>query len=151
MEFPIEAGVECPTKEKDAVLASVHDEIWKKSARLIQGGTIQTFPVADNVDSVQLLMSSRNFGRWSIKGKIEVLKGPNNRKQVYDLHCGGGSQPYHCIFETPGSGWTVRITSKNLLEFPYSVAVVPYKVSDSAPKLKMSGPDSMLRSNKPRW
>lgn len=74
---------------------------------------------------------SKDTGKRATKSKVEVLQGPNSIRQVFDLHCEGSTQPYHCVIETPGTGWTIRMWSKAPLEYPHEIVVEPYKVMDS--------------------
>jgi len=135
LELPILACVAVPSPERAAELAAYTEKIWNTSPKtLIQGGrveggggAIRTFPIDTDVDAVQVLFWSKDTGKKSFKVNIEILQGPNNTKQVYDLQCGGGSQPYHAVFETPGPGWIIRMTNKKFVEDGLVQAVVvPY-------------------------
>jgi hypothetical protein len=142
LEFPMMAGVQVPTPARSAELAQITQSVWDsaKEKLLVQGGSVsgghgavRTFPIAGNVESIQVLVWSIDTGKKSIKAKIELLQGPNNAKQSYDLQLGGGSQPYHAVFETPGEGWMLRIYNKKFVEDGlFQVAVVPYVTGDYA-------------------
>ncbi|KAL7581589.1 hypothetical protein ACA910_022146 [Epithemia clementina (nom. ined.)] len=131
-EYPISAGVRVATPEWNKALAANTQAIWDANTPVHMQGdkAMRTFPIPANVKSVQILFWSANTGKKSTKARIEVLQAPNNKKQAYDLHCGGSSQPYHCILETPGEGSTLRIWNKNNLEFPFECIVAPYEKED---------------------
>mmetsp|Transcript_20839 Transcript_20839/g.23394 ORF Transcript_20839/g.23394 Transcript_20839/m.23394 type:complete len:168 (-) Transcript_20839:352-855(-) len=78
-----------------------------------------------------------------LANKIEVLQGPNSVRQLYDLHCGGSTQPYHAIIPTPGPGWTIRIIATNYMEFPFEAVVTPYEqFQDAQGGFNSAGPQS---------
>lgn len=140
--FPIKVGVmPVMSDEQNDAFNGKTEELWKNgSPALVQGGdvaggggAIRTFEVDDNVESIQVIVWGK-VSKKSFKCLIEVLQGPNNDKQVYDLQCGGGSQPYTAIIQTPGKGVTLRIRNKKFVEDGlFEFAVVPYKVGSGAP------------------
>jgi hypothetical protein len=138
-EFPLWAGVQVPSPERSAEIGSFTEKVWDSSIKTrIQGGpvsgglgAVKIFTIDPDVDSIlQLVFWSKDTSKKSLKAIIEVLQGPNNKKQVYDLYCGGGTQPYHTVFETPGDGWTIRIINKKFVEDGlFEVALVPYMIN----------------------
>ena len=136
-ELPVLAGVLIPSPERQEELKKNTEAVWKSAEKtLIQGGSVEggkgavrTWVIPENVESVQFLSWAKDTGMKSFKMKIELLQGPNNVTQEFDLQCGGGSQPFHCVFETPGADWLIRIYNKKYLEDGlFQCAVVPYKV-----------------------
>lgn len=92
-----------------------------------KGGAIRTFPIDPSWDKVQIMVWSVDVGRKSFKTNIEILQGPNNAKQHLNLRCGGSTQPFHAVIDTPGSGWMIRCNSKKYLEDGlFEIAVGPY-------------------------
>ena len=134
--FPALVGVDVMTDDRSKERQAVFDAIWKASTKLYSQGnkTIRSIPIADHVKSVQLLVWSKDVGKKSFKVNIEFLQGPNCKRQYYELQCGGGTQPYHAVFETPGNGWTMRWTNtKTLHDGSHEFVVVPYELVDDAP------------------
>lgn len=133
--FPALVGVDVMTNERSKERQAVFDEIWKSSTKLYSQGdkTVRSIPIADHVKSVQLLVWSKDVGKKSFKVNVEMLQGPNCKRQYYELQCGGGTQPYHAVFDTPGNGWTMRWTNtKTLHDGSHEFTVVPYELEDDA-------------------
>lgn len=138
-ELPVLAGVLIPNKERQKELKKNTEAVWELADKtLIQGGSVEggggairTWEIPEKVDSIQFLSWARDTGMKSFKMKIELLQGPNNKKQDFLLQCGGGSQPWHGVFETPGNGWQLRVTNKKFLEDGlYQCAVLPFEVRE---------------------
>jgi hypothetical protein len=149
-EFPLEFGAEVPNMAR-------MKETWKATQKVFDagpktivqggsteggGGSVRYFNIPDTVESVQMVLWSRDLGKRTVKAKIEVLQGPNSIRQLYDLHCGGSTQPYHCVIPTPGTGWTIRVIATNYMEFPFEAVVVPYEEMDGAGPYGTMGPAS---------
>jgi hypothetical protein len=135
-EFPMEAGVAVPSDDRNTELNDLFNRVWDNAEHTaVQGGqvvgghgAVRVFPIPADVDSVQVLFWSKDVGKKSFKSLIEILQGPNNKKQVYDLQCGGSTQPYHGVFQTPGEGWQIRMYNKKYVEDGLvETSVVPYK------------------------
>mmetsp|Transcript_11908 Transcript_11908/g.30213 ORF Transcript_11908/g.30213 Transcript_11908/m.30213 type:complete len:307 (+) Transcript_11908:174-1094(+) len=135
-EFPLEFGAEVPNanrmKETWAATQKVFDTSPKTTVQGGSteggGGSIRYFNIPDDVETTQMVLWSRDLGKRTVKAKIEVLSGPNSVRQLYELHCGGSTQPYHCVIPTPGPGWTIRVIATNYMEFPFHAVVTPYEV-----------------------
>jgi hypothetical protein len=136
--LPLASGVYVPDKARRKELGVNTESLFDRVPKVrIQGNNVggggsavRLFPIDNYVEAVQVMFWSVNTGKKSLKAKIEVLQGPNNVKQVYDLHCGGGSQPYHAVIETPGDGTVLRIINRKFVEDGlFEVAVVPYRYS----------------------
>lgn len=135
-QMPLTVAVSIPSQQKNDELEENFLKIWENSPKQrVQGGStvggvgaVTTFPVADDVDSVHFMIWSKNTGRKSCKATIEVLQGPNNKKQDFFLQVSGSNQPYSAVFETPGPGWIVRVVNRKYVEDGFfECAVVPYK------------------------
>ena len=139
--FPLNVAVYVPTPERAKELEKNTEKVWNAASedqkQLIQGSNVDgklgmrvNWVIPANVDSIQLLGWSRDTGKKSFRVQIELIQGPNNVKQKYTLQCGGGSQPFHAVFQTPGPGWTVRIQNKKFVEDGLlQMAVIPYETS----------------------
>lgn len=143
--FPLFAAVSVPPKPRAAALAENFEAVWDSTVlgdypeaerKLVQGGevsgkdgAVRVWTVPEHVQSVQLLATSKNTGKKSLKVEFDVLQGPNNRKQSFFLQCGGGSQPYTMVVQTPGSGCTILLKNKKSMEDGnVQIAIVPYDV-----------------------
>jgi hypothetical protein len=131
MAFPIKAAVEV-----GSIFASPEfsmDEVAKQlfashQGKTIQGGSVKTIPFSPSVASIQLLLTSD--GR-PLDARIEMLQGPDNVKQVMEIHAEDGStRPFFAIIETPGYGNVVRIKNVGPMEFPIECRVEPYTIDD---------------------
>jgi len=118
MEFPIQADVRPAVAEPSA------DCI--RDCRTIQGGALRTYAFDAMVDSIELYVQTD--GR-PLNGRIEVLQGPNNNKQVIELYSEDGcDRPFFCFLETPGSSNVIRVVNTAPVEFPMSASVVPHRI-----------------------
>jgi len=144
-EFPVVCGVFVPEPEESKKIAKITEDFFYNAPlkQSVQGGStidnkggaIRTFDVPAAWNKTQIMVWSKDVGSKSFKTNIEVLKGPNNQKQHINLRCGGSTQPYHAVIDTPGSGWQLRCNSKKFVEDgKFEIAVGPYEedgVADS--------------------
>ena len=143
-EFPLECGVFVPEPEESKQIgetckdmfysAPLKDRVQGGSTIDDKGGAIRTFDVPPTWEKTQIMVWSKDVGKKSFKTNIEILQGPNNAKQFLNLRCGGSTQPYHAVIDTPGAGWMIRCNSKKYLEDGlFEIAVAPYgEVLESA-------------------
>ena len=155
LELPVMASVSVPSPEEAKALEenteAVFDAASPSQKKLIQGGAaggggggaIRSWDIPPDVDAVQILAWARDTGKKSFRMDVEILKGPNNIKQKFMLQCGGGSQPYHSVVQTPGQDWVVRIRNKKFVEDGlYQFCVIPYNAG---------GSQAMIREEKKEW
>jgi len=136
-EFPLECGVFVPTPDESEDIgkickdmfysAPLKERVQGGSTLDNKGGAIRSFKIDDSWEKTQIMVWSKDVGKKSFKTNIEVLQGPNNQKQHINLRCGGSTQPYHAVIDTPGPGWMLRCNSKKFLEDGlFEIAVAPY-------------------------
>jgi len=121
MEFPMDAAL--TSEAEDAIR---QDRRLDAPSRTVQGGAVHTIPFEPAVQSVRMVL--KTDGR-PMNARIELLQGPNNRKQVMEVYCEDGMErPFVAIIETPGVGNVIRIVNTSTLEFPLTAAVEAYRV-----------------------
>ena len=136
-EFPLLAGVFVPSPEESKKIGAICEDMFYSAPmkeRLQggstiddKGGAIRTFNIDTSWEKTQIMVWSKDVGKKSFKTDIEILQGPNNPKQKLGLRCGGSTQPYHCVIETPGAGWMIRCNNKKYLEDGlFEIAVAPF-------------------------
>jgi len=88
----------------------------------VEGGSVRQVPVAGDVGAVSVLL---NTDARQLNAQIELLTGPNNPKQVFEVFTNNGLlNALLVVFECPpGHGTTVRITNKGTMEFPCNAYV----------------------------
>jgi len=136
-EFPLLYGVFVPSPEESKKIdqittdmfynAPMKEKVQGGSTIDNKGGAIRTFNIDNTWEKTQIMVWSKDVGKKSFKTNIEILQGPNNPKQFLNLRCGGSTQPFHCVIDTPGAGWMVRCNSKKYLEDGlFEIACAPY-------------------------
>ena len=121
LEFPLQATIEVDVPADLGYSDS--------PARTIQGGALQTFPFPPAVQSVQVILNTD--GR-PLNARIELLQGPNNKKQVMEVYTEDGMErPLTLMLSTPGNGNVVRIVNTATIEYPMKAIVEPYLVEDT--------------------
>ena len=115
MEFPLASA--CAEAVGDGDLKLAEKKIMDKlKPRKVEGGAVYTVPFAPEIDRVQVLLNTQGM---KLHARIELLQGPNNIKQAFELHTNDGlNRPFYALLEAPGSGNVVRIVNLSTLEFP---------------------------------
>lgn len=133
MEFPFYANLEEYQPGHTHGIATAAAELAETTIpRIVQGGSITSYPFPPEVASVQFLL--KTDGR-NLKARVELMHGPNNDKQVMEFYSSDGYQrPFYCIVETPGSGNVVRMINENSMEFPFFCTIAPFLIEEQRPE-----------------
>lgn len=132
LEFPLSACVIPGDNGPGGFGGAVSHLSYQTSAgaREIQGGAVYTTPFDASVDSVQILLKTNGL---PLNARIELLQGPNNKKQAMEVYTEDGfDRPFFVVLTTPGSGNVVRIVNTGAMEFPLTASVEPFNVVESA-------------------
>jgi hypothetical protein len=133
LEYPVQAIMEpskLPSTEEVPNLAAKMNRLMETSPKLVQGGAVLTKPIPSHVKSVQILLQTPE-GR-PLCGRIELLNGPNNVRQVMEIYSEDGLlRPFYSIWQTPASGGganVIRIINTATVEFPMTALVEPWEI-----------------------
>jgi len=126
-EFPLSACIDLSKPEagqsSDSPIAALSAD---SAPRLVQGGAVYTTPFAPSVASVLVVL--KTDGR-PMNSRVELLQGPNNKKQVMELYSEDGNlRPFFAVIETPGTGNVVRLVNTATVEYPLSAIVEPFTI-----------------------
>ena len=92
-------------------------------ARYVEGGgAIYSIPFGTDADQIQCLL---NTDSRQLNCRVELLNGPNNYKQTYEVFTNNGllNALYIVFNTTPGTANTVRIKNIANVEFPCNAFV----------------------------
>ena len=108
-----------------APLADAPAEIQYEEVTYIEGGAVRMQPFPAEVDQLQVLL--KTDGK-QLKARIELLNGPNNVKQEYEVYASNGeATSLFLVFETPGAGNAIRVKNLASLEYPLDMYCRPSK------------------------
>lgn len=99
-------------------IANLRSEIPQSTQGIyVEGGSVKHVPVGGDVGAVSVLL---NTDSRQLNAQIELLTGPNNPKQVFEVFTNNGLlNALLVVFECPPAhGTTVRITNLGSMEFP---------------------------------
>jgi len=150
-EFPVDVGVFVPSPEESKKIGAItenmfytaplKDHIQGGSTIDNKGGAIRSFYVDPTWEQTQIMVWSKDVGSKSFKTNIEVLQGQQTAKQFLNLRCGGSTQPFHAVIDTPGPGWVIRANSKKFIEDgKFEIAIAPYRKVDAPQAVTVGGP-----------
>jgi len=88
----------------------------KMSPRYVEGGAIYTLPFDPSVEKVIVLL---NTDARQLNARVEMMNGPNNIKQSYEIFTNNGLlNSLYIVFDTAIGGTTIRVKNLAPLEFP---------------------------------
>jgi hypothetical protein len=105
-------------------LSTVRKDVPEKSkGRYVEGGAVYTVALDATTEQVQVLLAT---GGKQLSARVELLTGPNNIKQYYEIFTNNGLlNSLFVVFDTPGAGSVVRVVNTNTVEFPCTAYVEP--------------------------
>jgi len=88
---------------------------------IIQGaGAVKIFPLPSTSSRVAIGLMTEEGENRNIKARLELLQGPNNVKQSIEFYCSSGNKtPFFAVFETPATGYSLRVINQYPIEFPF--------------------------------
>ena len=112
-EFPIKAA----SNYASDAMAEVPAEIPANTEGIIiAGNALRSWPIEEGAKQVEVVLHTD--GR-QLNAKIELLNGPNNPKQVYEVFTNNGDLNRLVVcFDIPDAGNTLRIVNLATVEFP---------------------------------
>jgi len=110
-------------------LSCAPSDILEEGGTYMEGGSIHMHSFPADVSQFQVLL--KTDGRH-LKAKIEMLNGPNNVKQKYEVYASSGeATSIFLVFETPDSGNTIRVKNLASLEYPLDLYYRASKISEN--------------------
>ena len=113
-EFPFSAA----SNYAKGAMAMVPQEIPAAGGpgERVDGGALRSFPLDAGSEQLEVVLNTD--GR-QLNARIELLNGPNNAKQTFEVFTNNGELNALCVcFNTPDAGNTVRIKNLAPVEFP---------------------------------
>jgi len=112
-EFPFKAAA----NYAKGAMAALPAELPKATqGERVDGGALSSYPLDPSVKKLEVVL---NTDGKQLNARIELLGGPNNPKQTYEVFTNNGELNSLCVcFNTPDAGTTVRIVNLAPLEFP---------------------------------
>lgn len=112
-EFPINAKASYAKAPFDTMR---DDMPLRVDGKYVEGNSVHTKFLEQNAKKVEVLLKTDTR---QLNAKIEILNGPNNVKQAFEVFTNNGLLNSFCaVLDLPGPGHTVRVTNIAPLEFP---------------------------------
>lgn len=118
--FPLMAGGKYASAEQCKTRSDI---LSAGLSHYVEGGAIFSKPITGGAKKVLVVLHTDTR---QLNAKVELLCGPNNMKQEYEIFTNNGElNSLYIIFETPDFGTTVRIKNLAPHEFPCKAYIVP--------------------------
>jgi hypothetical protein len=128
LEYPVAAGLGVDTDGSAGLGGLVDTMRAHEDTRIIQGGSVQNFPIPYSVSSMAINLGSD--GR-PVNAKVELLQGPNSVKLSIEHYSEDGAlRPLFLVIQTPGADNVIRVMNTAPSEFPLNAAVEPFRFGD---------------------
>lgn len=125
-EFPIRAAANY------AKGAMIRENPSPSAGTRVDGGALKSFPVSETADQLELVL---NTDGKQLNARVEVLDGPNNPKQTYEVFTNNGElNALKVCFNIPDSGNTLRIINLAPVEFPCYIHLNEITATDLVPR-----------------
>ncbi len=110
-------------------LASARERVAAEvDGRYMEGGSVYHHSFAPEIDQLQVLLSTEGK---QLNAKIELLNGPNNVKQEFEIFTNNGLlNSLFIVFDTPGDGNAIRVKNLAPMEYPCMVYTQASKVHE---------------------
>lgn len=111
-------------------LADARDKVAEEvEGKYMEGGSVHHLSFAPEIDQLQVLLKTEGK---QLNAKVELLNGPNNVKQEFEIFTNNGElNSLFVIFDTPGEGNAIRVKNLAPLEYPCEVYTKASKVGKS--------------------
>lgn len=120
--YPLDAAVSYAIDP----LASVRDDVAAEEGKYMEGGSVHHISFAPDVQQLQVLLQTEGK---QLNAKVELLNGPNNVKQVFEIFTNNGLlNSLFVVFETPGDGNSIRVKNLATLEYPCNLYTKASKI-----------------------
>lgn len=111
-------------------LADARDRVAEEvEGKYMEGGSVHHLSFAPEIDQLQVLLKTQGK---QLNAKIELLNGPNNVKQEFEVFTNNGElNSLFVVFNTPGEGNAIRVKNLAPLEYPCEIFTKASKVGKS--------------------
>lgn len=114
-------------------LASARDSVmYETEGKYMEGGSVYHLSFAPEIEQLQVLLKTEGK---QLNAKIELLNGPNNVKQEFEVFTNNGElNSLFVVFNTPGEGNAIRVKNLAPMTYPCMIYASASKVVDAKEK-----------------